>query len=95
MAASHRLPPTTRQLRYLRMLAARSGTTFVAPTNRADASRSIRHLCGRKRQTESPWHRPGSGTDRPPTYAPAVHGSEVTGFGSTAHWRHCSGSRDI
>lgn len=33
--------PTGRQLRYLRVLAERTGTTFVPPTTRDQASREI------------------------------------------------------
>jgi hypothetical protein len=32
-------PPTTRQLRYLRRLAERTGTTFTPPVTARDASR--------------------------------------------------------
>jgi len=88
MAASRTLPPTTRQLRYLRVLAERTGTTFSVPATRAEASRSIEALRGRKPEREAPWNRPGSAADRPPSYGTAVHDSEVSGFGSTARWRH-------
>lgn len=88
MATSSMLPPTNRQLRYLRALAERTGTTFSVPANRAEASRSIEALRGRKREPEAPWNRPGSAAERPPTYGTAVHESEVSGFGATAHWRH-------
>ena len=88
MAASRALPPTTRQLRYLRLLAERTGTTFSVPANRGEASRSIEDLQGRKRDPEAPWNRPGSAAEEPPTYGPAVHDTEVSGFGSTARWRH-------
>jgi hypothetical protein len=88
MAASGTLPPTTRQLRYLRALAERTGTTFSIPSSRSEASRTIEALRGRKRQPEAPWHRPGSGAAQPPTYGTVVHDAEVSGFGSSAHWQH-------
>ena len=88
MAASRTLPPTTRQLRYLRALTERTGTTFSMPSSRAEASCSIEALRGRKRQPEAPWNRPGSGAEQTPTYGTAVHDAEVSGFGSSAHWRH-------
>ena len=36
--------PTPRQLRYLRILADRTGTTFVNPSTSTEASREIRRL---------------------------------------------------
>ena len=36
--------PTPRQLRYLRILAERTGTTFANPSTRGEASREIRRL---------------------------------------------------
>jgi len=42
--SSTELPPTHKQLRYLRTLAGRAGQTFVTPLTRADASDEIRRL---------------------------------------------------
>jgi hypothetical protein len=42
--SSTELPPTHKQLRYLRTLAGRAGQTFVTPLTRADASVEIRRL---------------------------------------------------
>lgn len=38
------LPPTAKQLRYLRTLAQRVGQTFATPRTRAEASNQIRRL---------------------------------------------------
>jgi hypothetical protein len=38
------LPPTSKQLRYLRTLAGRAGQTFATPHTRAQASAEIRRL---------------------------------------------------
>lgn len=43
--------PTQKQLRYLRVLALRTGTTFTLPQSRMEASREIRRLLGLPRDT--------------------------------------------
>ena len=42
--SSTELPPTFKQLRYLRTLASRAGQTFATPHTRAQASAEIRRL---------------------------------------------------
>ncbi len=42
-----RVPPTSRQLTYLRRLASHTGTTFTYPQTRQQASRQIRALLNR------------------------------------------------
>jgi hypothetical protein len=42
--SSTELPPTSKQLRYLRTLAGRAGQTFVTPRTRAHASTEIQRL---------------------------------------------------
>lgn len=42
-----RIPPTNRQLAYLRRLACHTGTTFTYPHTRQEASRQIKALLNR------------------------------------------------
>lgn len=87
MSASTTLKPTVRQLTYLRALAARTATTFASPATRRQASREIARLRTLARQP----HTPATETYREQerlAYATAVDASEVTGFGSSARWRH-------
>ena len=51
MAASDR--PTAKQLRYLRALAERTGTTFATPTTRCQASEAIDELTRRPAEARS------------------------------------------
>ncbi|HEX4188589.1 MAG TPA: hypothetical protein VHY83_11880 [Solirubrobacteraceae bacterium] len=79
--------PTARQLRYLRVLASRSASTFVVPSSRREAAREIERM---RALDAEPWEsRPhASGAEEEPlAYATAVHPSEVSGFGSSATWR--------
>jgi hypothetical protein len=88
MAASDR--PTAKQLRYLRALTERTGTTFPTPTTRRQASEAIAELRRRgvepdderrrqRRQVSDDLARPGSATE--------VRSDEIVGYGSHAHWR--------
>lgn len=76
--------PTSRQLSYLRVLAARTATTFVSPGSRVQASREIARL--RKLRAQPAERRPGQDAEAL-TYATAAHADELTGFGSSARWR--------
>lgn len=82
-------PPTAKQLRYLRVLAGRTGTSFSPPNTAREASRAIAAL--KARPASSPVEvyldvertleeREGAhtGTDVVP--------GEVAGYGSNAHW---------
>ncbi len=80
------LPATPKQLAYLRTLATQTGTTFATPRNRRDASREIDRLRQFKQQHSKYIEAPLQ-TDRDPTYSPAAHASELTGYGPTARWR--------
>jgi hypothetical protein len=87
MDTSSDLAPSERQLRYLRGLAGRTGTTFAYPQSRTDASREIdrlRHLDEEARisRLEDPETQSES-----LHYATAVQADEVSGFGSSASWR--------
>ncbi|HEY4894761.1 MAG TPA: hypothetical protein VII01_01610 [Solirubrobacteraceae bacterium] len=87
MSSASHAAPTQRQLRYLRVLASATATTFVSPATRAQASRQIDRL----RKIDRAPH--GSGLPEADTgaeqlaYATAVHPDEVEGYGSSATWR--------
>jgi len=81
MAIQAETAPTQRQLRYLRVLAARTGTTFTYPASRAQASGEIRRLCA---ISPAPLL---THEDTDPVYATAVQREEVDGYGSSATWR--------
>ena len=74
---------TARQLRYLRELAARSGTTFTYPATRRQASAEIARLRALPRQ---PRERSRSEYDGDLGYATALQPGEVTGYGPSASW---------
>lgn len=78
--------PTQRQLRYLKALAEQTGTSFTYPQSRGAAHREIERLCSIKAKGHAPFQREPSIATDPLVYATAVHGSEVSGFGSSAHW---------
>lgn len=86
-------PPTPRQLRYLRILAARTGTTFSQPRSAREASRAIRAL--KARRVSKPWERHADAASvaeqRGANNATDVRGDEISGFGSSARW--AGGSR--
>ncbi|HTZ62674.1 MAG TPA: hypothetical protein VMB51_01065 [Solirubrobacteraceae bacterium] len=85
MSASAPTAPSARQLRYLRALAARTGTTFAYPRSRAAASREIDRL---RKLTPEPRTPASQADDETPTrYAPAVDDRELCGYGSSARWR--------
>jgi hypothetical protein len=85
MSSSSSSAPSSRQLRYLRALADKTGTTFTYPVTRAEASCEIRALQARNREPRVPWHTVDDGDAT--TYATAVDASEVDGYGSSARWR--------
>lgn len=78
---------TPKQLAYLRSLAEQTGTTFVTPTTRSDASREIDRLRTLKAMGRVPFRREPSIANDSAVYATRAHPSEVTGFGSSARWR--------
>ncbi len=82
--------PTARQLRYLRVLADLTGTTFTPPTSREGASRQIDELKQRPRTSRADRARERAALDRDLNHAPrdAVRHrpGETTGYGSSAHW---------
>jgi hypothetical protein len=83
-------PPTARQLAYLRVLAERTGQTFVAPTTSGEASREIRRLKAVPPSTRADraveCERATDGY-LPVTYGTAPRDDEITGWGGRATWR--------
>ena len=83
--------PTPKQLRYLRVLAEQTGTTFTPPTSSAEASREIDRLAALKRERAR--------TANCPTPQSSVsmqrrrQPDEISGWGSTATWRSSSPPR--
>lgn len=81
--------PTARQLRLLRSLAERTGTTFTNPSTRPEASAEIRRLkalpamTGGERTYEECAHEGDRAVGTP---ASSVRPEEVTGYGSSATW---------
>ena len=76
---------TSRQLRYLRVLAEQTGTSFTSPDSSSHASREIQRLTELKktrgRHIETPEH------ERREVYGTAPKPEEVSGWGSQARWK--------
>jgi hypothetical protein len=83
--------PTPKQLRYLRVLAERTGTTFTPPTSSAEASREINRLAALKRERGT--HRELPDSTEQCVYATAPAPDETSGWGSSATWRSSSPPR--
>jgi hypothetical protein len=85
--------PKPRQLAYLRALAEQTETSFIAPKTRRQASAEIKRLLKLKDATKVPVDAEEQLEEQPEVpdeqllYATAAHPSEVSGFGSSAHWR--------
>jgi hypothetical protein len=77
--------PTAKQLRYLRVLADQTGTTFTPPTSSTEASREIDRMAALKRERGT--HRELPDSVEEPVYATAPQPDETSGWGSTATWR--------
>ena len=77
-----RRSPTPKQLRYLRILAERTGTTFTPPTSSAEASREIGRLAALKRERGT--HREPPDTTEQCVYATAPQPDETSGWGAVA-----------
>jgi len=83
-------PPTAKQLRHLRSLAAQRGESFAYPHTAAEASAEIARLKGRRRgsYTERRIERRQVSRDMAARGdAAAVRDSEITGYGSSARWK--------
>src|ERR1019366_5118383 len=85
--------PTPKQLRYLRVLAEQTGTTFAPPTSSAEASREIDRLAALKRERGT--HRELPDSAEQVVYATAPAPDETSGWGSTATWRISSPPRAV
>jgi hypothetical protein len=90
MSAQTDLPPTSKQLRYLRGLAEQRGVSFCPPRSRAQASAQIDAL--KKRRPEPAFERRLDREAVSKALATAGDGArvrdhEVSGYGSSAHWR--------
>jgi hypothetical protein len=86
---TRRSKPSPRQLRYLRTLAERSGTTFTYPSTRSEASREIRRLQALPALTrgELRAERRTLDADRERLApASAIGPDEISGYGSRATW---------
>ena len=89
----HSTPPTPRQLRYLRVLADRTGTTFVNPRTSAEASREIRRLEQLPSLTRSTRRHERRGLDNDREHlkpSSSVASDEISGHGSSATWANRS-----
>ena len=81
--------PTQRQLRYLRQLAERSGTSFTAPATRRQASEQIERLkqrsrsAGFERRDDRQAVSRGLADQQP---ASSVRDEEISGYGAEARW---------
>jgi len=83
-------PPTSRQLAYLRVLAERTGQTFVAPTTSGEASREIRRLKAVPRSTRADRafeRERATDGNVSVTYGTAPRDGEIAGWGGRATWR--------
>jgi hypothetical protein len=82
--------PTRPQLRYLRRLAERSGTTFSPPRTFAEAAREIDQLKQRSRsarfERQADRHAVSRGLAKEQP-ASSVRDDEIQGYGARAGWR--------
>jgi hypothetical protein len=83
--SNDRQPATPKQLAYLRALANQTGTTFVTPHGRRDASREIERLRRLKRDSGSYLETTAEAAEA--VYATAPHTGETEGFSASVKWR--------
>ena len=90
--------PTRRQLKYLRVLANQTGTSFAYPKTINDASAEITRLKALPRSGAGDAQRERHAVQRDlqtrPDDATAVRERDVTGYGSTARWAHRPNTRE-
>jgi hypothetical protein len=84
--SNHSQPATGKQLAFLRVLANQTGTTFVTPRDRRQASSEIERLRRLKRQNGKHLETASRAGDEI-TYATAPDASEIEGWGASAKWR--------
>jgi hypothetical protein len=84
--------PTPKQLKYLRALADKTGTSFAYPQTINDASTEITRLKALPRSGAGDAQRERHAVQRHlqtrPDDATAIRERDVTGYGSTARWAH-------
>lgn len=83
-------PPSVKQLRYLRGLAAQRGESFAYPRTAAQASAEIERLKGRPRSSAAERRAERADVSRAMSErggSSAVRDSEIVGYGSSARWR--------
>lgn len=83
-------PPSDKQMRYLRSLAAQRGESFAYPQTAAEASAEIERLKARPRGSYAERRIERRQISRDMAFrggAAAVRESEVLGYGSSAHWK--------
>jgi Domain of unknown function (DUF4326) len=89
------IKPTPKQLRYLRTLAERTGTTFTTPRGIGEASRVIEAMKQRKRTSRSDVQRERREVSQDMTThrrdAARIRRDELSGYGSTATWTNDAG----
>ena len=81
-------PQTAKQLRHLRALAARTGTTFTPPKSAREAARAIDALKQRTRSPGYERHADGQSVAEQggANDGTAIRGDEVHGWGANARW---------
>ena len=84
--------PTRKQLRYLRILAERTGSTFAMPQDIDEASAEITRLLKLERTSAADRTREKRAIQRDmqtrPDDATAIRPDDVRGHGSNARWAH-------
>jgi hypothetical protein len=84
--------PTSKQLKYLRVLADKTGTSFAYPQTINDASAEITRLKALPSSGAGDAQRERHAVQRDlqtrPDDATAIRERDVTGYGSTARWAH-------
>lgn len=81
-------PPTAKQLRYLRALAHRTGTTFTPPRTAREASQAIRML--RQRPVATDYEREADADSVTQRHGAScgfdIHDDELDGWGAECRW---------
>jgi hypothetical protein len=80
-------PPTPRQLRYLRFLAEKTGTSFTYPSSFGQARSELDRL-ERLKHERGTYREPRKVDEGQFTYATEVQPAELSGFGSDCQWSH-------
>jgi hypothetical protein len=85
---------TPKQLRYLRVLAEQTGTSFTSPESSSQASREIQRLTQLKKTRGRHTEPPENGNSHQHlVYGTAPHADEISGWGSQASWKTTSAPR--